>query len=137
MEPHPLEFELGTDQAVQIQTGDNDVAAGGREIARFLRKSEFIPHPKEIFPLEECDLAFEVGLEVKVAVAGDPAAGDAFNYLDFLDGMVPCWPAVVAPIIVTGRNTEMVDGRRHDWYSDPYLVSLYRCGHCLLQMGDN
>ena len=103
-ETHPLDFELLTDERIEIDTRGEDVAAQIRGTA--FTEFEFGAQLGEHFGGEEGDLTFVVFLVVEKTIAADAAVCDTLNLIDFESRVFPGGLAVVAKIVVARRNEE-------------------------------
>ena len=106
-EAHALQREISIDQRLQIDAGDDDVAA--QSASRFVYFGKFCAQAIELFLREESDLAFVIFLKIEEAIAANPAAGDAFDAIDFLQWMIARLTSGVAEKIVTRGNEHLVN----------------------------
>ena len=104
---HALNLKLPANERIQIHTFDNDIAP--RKARRFFRQFQFRAQRGKNFPREERNLAFVVFLEIKKAVALDATSRHTFNLRHFNRRMPARRIAVMAEIIVAGREIKVAD----------------------------
>ena len=97
---HPLNFELATNERKKINAGNDNVAA--QDACRFLPDSKVGAKPLENLRGKKCDLAFVIFAMIKIAIAKQTLARDAFDPFPLNQWRRSRRPAVVANEIVFG-----------------------------------
>src|SRR6185369_5540711 len=102
-----LECELDSNQALQLHSRDDDVAP--QNPGRFARQAKSLRHQIENLAREKSDLTLVVVAVIEEAVAANPVAGDALDLMGFDKRKIIRRPAVMAKIVVIGRNEYLLD----------------------------
>ena len=105
-EADALEVEFLTDEGVEVDAADDDIAAedGGWGVRDVEGGAEILVD----LVGEEGDLAFVVFLPAEEAIAFDAFAGDERGFVEFDDGGLAGWLAVVTEVIVFGADVEVL-----------------------------
>ena len=104
---HTLQFELLSDECVQIHAARDDISADGSD--GFSRDAKFVTDSIENLRGKKSDLALVITREIKKAVAFDAASGDTFDF-PYLDGVVFAGRlTVMAEKIMPRRNKKPLD----------------------------
>jgi hypothetical protein len=106
-EANALQLELLANQGIEINTGDDHVAS--QDAGRFVHEGKRGTETVENFLREEGDLAFVIVLVVKEAITANSTAGDTFDALGFLQRVIVWRPAVMAEVVVAGRDEEVAN----------------------------
>lgn len=113
VETNALHIKFFPDQLVQIDPARDHVSPWQRRrtTLNLERAAKFI----EDFRGQECNLALVIVLEIKVAIAPNPAPGHALDRLNFDRRELIRLASVMIDKIVPRRNVKMTDfHRRHD-----------------------
>ncbi len=102
-----LQFEGLADERVQVDVGDDDIAA--QHARAFVHQRKGRAQGFENFLRKKSDLALVVIFVIEEAIAPQSAAGDAFDLRDFLQRMIVRRLAMVPKKIVAGRDEDLAD----------------------------
>ena len=106
-ESHALNFELLTDQLIQIDTCRDSIAPdkARRTIPKFHCATKLI----ENFKSEKRDLTFVTFLVIEETVPANAVTGHAIDYGHFNNWIIVRLPAVMAEKVVAGGNVKVTD----------------------------
>lgn len=100
-----MNLELLTDERVEVLSLDDDIASVN--VGTPVENGEVIAEAAMCLDLKKGDLTFVIRFVVEIAVAPDPAPGDTFDLVDFLDRSCPRRPAEMTDIDMSRRNEKM------------------------------
>ena len=106
-ESNALNFELLTDQLIQIDTCSDGIAADKtrRTVPKFHRATKIMKDLRS----EKRDLTFVTFLVVKKTVPANAMTGHAIDYGNFNNRIIVRLTSVMAEKVVAGRNIKTTD----------------------------
>jgi hypothetical protein len=100
--PDALDFKFSADQGVQIHTGHERVASGGRGLS--LSQVKFPAQSVKDFQGKESNLPFVALFEIEEAISPNPAVRNTLNLIHFHNGALTGRLAVVTKEVMARGN---------------------------------